>query len=514
MGARPRLGRRTPAPTPTGAASWAAPAWSAGCTTPRTPAGSGSGARPRTISSRPTATRPCSSRRRRARSTYLRPFGATAMRPADGDGFARLLHEDDIDLLHFAGHGRSDDSSTPPVREMLLAGARRVESRSGRRAARSKVAFGLDDLQRALADRPQRPEGVPGPLVVLNACRLGQAPSTRSEVGGFAETFLRGGAGAFVGCLWSVGDEPARAFVEAFYAELDAARASPRPRRGRRGGASRGDLSWLAYTVYAHPDATLIPDRPQHAQKGTVMTTTATSRPQGPALSRAQLVALHPYVIDMPDGKLADGRSTAADQRQGLQDDEGRRRRPLRHLPALVHRGPRRAGADGRVGARWAGRQGRRARGRQPQVDWWKANGVFPVHFVWETGLAESLWDAVKDSLPGSVTWPGSTTPRTRRSRSAVRAVPAAIATWGAMKTTARLASEKDNGGAWYFAQQLAEFIEGQPRERHGAHRRPQRRVDLPLLPDPGDPRRRSAVGRLARPAGARHPGRRSSRSG
>ena len=33
---------------------------------------------------------------------------------------------------------------------------------------------------------------------------------------------------------------------------------------------------------------------------------------------------------------------------------------------------------------------------------WWQANGVFPVHFVWQTGLAESLWDAVKDSSPGA----------------------------------------------------------------------------------------------------------------
>ena len=43
---------------------------------------------------------------------------------------------------------------------------------------------------------------------------------------------------------------------------------------------------------------------------------------------------------------------------------------------------------------------------RAPQVAWWQANGVFPVHFVWRTGLAESLWDAVKDSLPGQGTRP------------------------------------------------------------------------------------------------------------
>ena len=53
------------------------------------------------------------------------------------------------------------------------------------------------------------------------------------------------------------------------------------------------------------------------------------------------------------------------------------------------------------------------------------------------------------------------------------------------MKTTPGLASEKDLGGAWYFATKLGRVRQGQPRGDHGPRGRPQRRVDLPLPPVP-----------------------------
>ena len=110
----------------------------------------------------------------------------------------------------------------------------------------------------ALCDSPPLRFGEPGPLVFLNACRIEQAPSTRSEGGGFAEIFLRGGAGAFIGCLWSVGDKPAREFVAAFYQALDSGHTIARATlAGRHAAREAGDISWLSYTVYAHPDARL-----------------------------------------------------------------------------------------------------------------------------------------------------------------------------------------------------------------------------------------------------------------
>lgn len=33
--------------------------------------------------------------------------------------------------------------------------------------------------------------------------------------------------------------------------------------------------------------------------------------------------------------------------------------------------------------------------GAWEQVDWWKANGVYPIHFVWKTGALSAIWDAI-----------------------------------------------------------------------------------------------------------------------
>ena len=97
------------------------------------------------------------------------------------------------------------------------------------------------------------------------------------------------------------------------------------------------------------------------------------------------------------------------------------------------------------------------------QVEWWKTNGCFPVHFVWETGFAESLWDAIKDNLPFGGRAIGDLLDTLVEQ--AVRAIPASEPTWRAMKTNAELASTPETGGAWYFAQKLAEFVAGHPGE-------------------------------------------------
>jgi hypothetical protein len=100
------------------------------------------------------------------------------------------------------------------------------------------------------------------------------------------------------------------------------------------------------------------------------------------------------------------------------------------------------------------------------QIKWWLANGVYPIHFVWETGFA----DALKQILVGT--------------RDATRAVardvydhttdPVIEATaralgggkiWSAMKRSAELASALD-GGARYVAQKLGGFCRKHPHVR------------------------------------------------
>jgi CHAT domain-containing protein len=106
-------------------------------------------------------------------------------------------------------------------------------------------------------------EGQGGPLVFLNACQGGRAGVQLGSLGGFAQAFLCGGAGAFVSTLWSVGDNIARTFGEEFYKRLIAGETvSTAVRRAREAGArtpdgQRPDVSWLAYVVYANPNATL-----------------------------------------------------------------------------------------------------------------------------------------------------------------------------------------------------------------------------------------------------------------
>lgn len=96
------------------------------------------------------------------------------------------------------------------------------------------------------------------------------------------------------------------------------------------------------------------------------------------------------------------------------------------------------------------------------QVEWWKKNNIYPIHFVWETGF----FDAIKQILSGA------------RGMAAERGVPRdfwdyttdpAIETlartlggakiWSAMKESSRLASV-DSGGATYTAKKMAAFCQ------------------------------------------------------
>ncbi len=179
-------------------------------------------------------------------------------------------------------------------------------------------------------------------------------------------------------------------------------------------------------------------------------------------LTRDQLVAMHPYVIDIPDGRLAEGPSRSPTSVKDFKTTKADVDAIFdTFLPSFI------AGRDLPVPlVVWAhGGLVDKAAGlgvANLQIEWWKANGAFPVHFVWETGLAASLWDAVKDSLPGRSRGLVEEA-KDKAIEVVVRAVPAARATWGAMKTTAALASEEEQGGAWYFATKLGEFVKANP---------------------------------------------------
>lgn len=99
------------------------------------------------------------------------------------------------------------------------------------------------------------------------------------------------------------------------------------------------------------------------------------------------------------------------------------------------------------------------------QVAWWKKNDVYPIHFVWETGFGDALKQilggareaAAARGLPRDV-WDHTTDPAIE----AMARTLGGVKIWGAMKESARLASE-DGGGADYVAQKLAEFCGRHP---------------------------------------------------
>ncbi|HYA13932.1 MAG TPA: CHAT domain-containing protein [Syntrophales bacterium] len=120
-----------------------------------------------------------------------------------------------------------------------------------------------------LEDELLKPENLNGivknlgscrPLVFLNACQIGQGGMSLTGIGGWASRFLAAGAGAFIGPLWSVYDQSACTFAKALYRELlKGITIGKAVRTARREIKGAGDPTWLAYTVFAYPMASVKP---------------------------------------------------------------------------------------------------------------------------------------------------------------------------------------------------------------------------------------------------------------
>ncbi len=147
------------------------------------------------------------------------------------------LASGDYDGLHFSGHGIFRDAD--PNRSAIIleqGGDLTPEDLSG-------VVRNL---------------GRSHPIVFLNACQIGRAGMSLTDVGGWASHFLRAGAGAFIGAYWSVYDKPAYDFAQAFYNRLlQGTPIGEAARQARLATRPEGDPTWLAYTVFADPLATL-----------------------------------------------------------------------------------------------------------------------------------------------------------------------------------------------------------------------------------------------------------------
>ena len=168
---------------------------------------------------------------------------ALELRQAIADGF---------DLLHFAGHGRWRDAD-PLGQEIAFAAFSEDHDDDS-------ASYRDSDARRDLPELDGPPAGASAPFVFLSACDVGRLRSGATGLGGFAEVFLRGGAGVFIGCSWAVRDDVTSAFVRTFYQMLlgDHTTVGEAVLAARHAAREAGDLTSLAFTVFADPRAKLV----------------------------------------------------------------------------------------------------------------------------------------------------------------------------------------------------------------------------------------------------------------
>ncbi len=162
--------------------------------------------------------------------------------PATHEAVAALLKQGGLGILHVAGHGEFDPEDADEA-GILLADSRSLRPQD-------------------LHGRIQTLVGRDRPLIFLNACRVSQQGWSWTGLGGWAERCVAVcGCGAFVGPLWTVNDELAYEFARTFYHRLadgDTFGQAAKAARWRVRAATPFRPTWLAFTVYAHPNGRLV----------------------------------------------------------------------------------------------------------------------------------------------------------------------------------------------------------------------------------------------------------------
>ncbi len=102
------------------------------------------------------------------------------------------------------------------------------------------------------------------PAFVFNACEVGRQGWAITGLDGWADRLIGAGAGLFLAPLWIVNDGAAFKFSKAVYQLLfEGETVAEAVRQGRISARREGDPSWLAYSLYAHPNArVIVPELP------------------------------------------------------------------------------------------------------------------------------------------------------------------------------------------------------------------------------------------------------------
>ena len=143
------------------------------------------------------------------------------------------------DGLHFTGHGVAKDAN--PDRSAIILAA--------------NEEFSPQDVSGTAVN-----VGIPHPIVFINACQVGRGGMALTGIGGWARRFVQAGAGAFIGAYWSVYDDAAFEFAKEVYTRLlDGMPIGDAVKEARAAVRAGGDPTWLAYTVFADPLASVEP---------------------------------------------------------------------------------------------------------------------------------------------------------------------------------------------------------------------------------------------------------------
>jgi len=153
-----------------------------------------------------------------------------------------LLEQGTMGISHVVAHG--DFTPAQPNESSL-----RLED--GR-------SFRAEDLQGRVKTGVRKAR----PLVFLNACRVGSQGWALTGLGGWARRWVEHcGCGAFLGPLWSVSDRLAFEFAKTFYGALERGEtfgAAAQEARRHVAKLAPARPTWLAYSVYGHPNGRLI----------------------------------------------------------------------------------------------------------------------------------------------------------------------------------------------------------------------------------------------------------------
>ncbi len=97
------------------------------------------------------------------------------------------------------------------------------------------------------------------PGFVFNACHGGRQGWALTRLGGWTNRLIGNGAGLLLAPLWEATDDRALDFIRAFYQGLlDGETVAEATRQARLAVRRAGDPTWLAYSLYAHPNARVV----------------------------------------------------------------------------------------------------------------------------------------------------------------------------------------------------------------------------------------------------------------